>query len=182
VVDARRCLAWLVQAPGPFPAEHRVALGDRIYGCDDCQEVCPPNRRDERARPAPAVGEGAQPWVDLVDLLAAADEQLLERHGRWYIPRRDPRYLRRNALVALGNVADPDRAEVVACLRTYLAHADPLLRGHAVWAARRLGLDHLVASAGLTSGDGCLDPGLRDELALAVPARPDLDARHGDGR
>ena len=45
VVDANRCLAWLVQRPGPFPAEHRAALHDRIYGCDDCQEVCPPNRR-----------------------------------------------------------------------------------------------------------------------------------------
>src|SRR4051794_6172119 len=45
VVDARRCLAWLLQADGPFPVEFRAALGDRIYGCDDCQEVCPPNRR-----------------------------------------------------------------------------------------------------------------------------------------
>ena len=45
VVDARRCLAWLLQVEGAFPREHRVALGDRLYGCDDCQEVCPPNRR-----------------------------------------------------------------------------------------------------------------------------------------
>ena len=44
VLDARRCLAWLLQAPGVFPFEYRVALGGRIYGCDDCQEVCPPNR------------------------------------------------------------------------------------------------------------------------------------------
>src|SRR5438105_6711215 len=48
VVDARRCLAWLVQQPGSFPVELRAALGDRIYGCDDCQEVCPPNHRAER--------------------------------------------------------------------------------------------------------------------------------------
>ena len=48
-LDARRCLAWLVQAPGVFPREHRVALGDRLYGCDDCQTVCPVNR----ARPPP---------------------------------------------------------------------------------------------------------------------------------
>src|SRR5205807_8136934 len=44
VLDARRCLAHLVQAPGAFPVEFREALGDRLYGCDDCQEVCPPNR------------------------------------------------------------------------------------------------------------------------------------------
>ena len=43
VVDARRCLAWLVQRPGTFPEEYRTALGDRFYGCDDCQEACPPS-------------------------------------------------------------------------------------------------------------------------------------------
>ncbi|HEY2332429.1 MAG TPA: tRNA epoxyqueuosine(34) reductase QueG, partial [Acidimicrobiales bacterium] len=58
VVDARRCLAWLVQAAGPFPVEHRAALGDRIYGCDDCQEVCPPNRAADRHRPVPPDGQG----------------------------------------------------------------------------------------------------------------------------
>ena len=115
VVDARRCLAWLLQVEGPFPPEHRVALGDRLYGCDDCQEVCPPNRRLDRGRsagqgPTPA-GERAQATVDVLDLLAASDDDLLARHGRWYIPRRQPRYLRRNALVVLGNVGDPaDRA------------------------------------------------------------------------
>ena len=44
VVDARRCIAWLVQSDGMIPAELREAIGDRLYGCDECQEVCPPNR------------------------------------------------------------------------------------------------------------------------------------------
>ncbi len=63
VLDARRCLAWLVQAPGVFPAEYRVALGDRIYGCDECQEVCPVNRGPPsrgpaaRAEPSPRRGD-----------------------------------------------------------------------------------------------------------------------------
>src|SRR5690606_1907168 len=98
VVDARRCLAWLVQAPGRFPPSFRAALGDRIYGCDDCQEVCPPNRLVDRRDPPPG-GDDQQAWVDLVDLLDADDDELLRRHGRWYVPRRQPRYLRRNALV-----------------------------------------------------------------------------------
>ena len=59
VVDARRCLAWLLQATGRSRAEHRVALGDRIYGCDDCQEVCPPNRRLDRAARHRAAGAEA---------------------------------------------------------------------------------------------------------------------------
>ncbi len=63
VIDARRCLAWLVQATGEFPVEHREALGDRIYGCDDCQDVCPVNRRSAARRP-PAEDD-ARDRVDL---------------------------------------------------------------------------------------------------------------------
>ena len=173
VVDARRCLAWLLQVEGPFPPEHRVALGDRLYGCDDCQEVCPPNRRLDRGRaagqgPTPA-GERAQATVDVLDLLAASDDDLMARHGRWYIPRRQPRYLRRNALVVLGNVGDPADARVAAALAAALAAGDPLVRAHAVWAARRLGRDDLVLAAGAAADD---DPLVRAELAAPVDPRP----------
>ncbi|MFO7280903.1 MAG: tRNA epoxyqueuosine(34) reductase QueG [Thermoanaerobacterales bacterium] len=167
VVDARRCLAWLLQVDGPFPREHRVALGDRLYGCDDCQEVCPPNRRADRADPPPAA-DGAEAVVDLLDLLAATDDKLLARHGRWYVPRREARYLRRNALVVLGNVADGRDARVAAALRRCLAWPDPLVRAHAVWAARRLGRDDLVDEAGLAADD---DPLVRAELATPVERR-----------
>lgn len=140
-VDARRCLAWLVQAPGEFPLEHREALHDRIYGCDDCQEVCPPNRLAPEAQPAGP----EEAWVPLVELLASDDAALLARFGRWYLAGRDPRWLRRNALVALGNVGDPDDPAVVGALARVLAGDDDLLRSHAVWAAERLGRADLVA-------------------------------------
>jgi epoxyqueuosine reductase len=139
VVDATRCLAWLVQAEGPFPEEHRVALGDRLYGCDDCQEVCPPNRVLDRTAPLPATADDeVEAWVSVLDLLAADDAELLDRHGRWYIPRREPRYLRRNALVVLGNVGDASDPDVVQTVERYLACDDELLREHAAWAAARL--------------------------------------------
>ncbi len=144
VIDANRCLAWLLQKPGIFPIEYRVALGDRLYGCDDCQEVCPPNVRFAAARPRPA---GAEPWVPIVELLATSDEQLLERHGRWYLPRREPRWLRRNALVILGNVGSADDPAVVETLVRYLDDTDPMLRAHAVWAAGRLGRIDLLPSS-----------------------------------
>jgi epoxyqueuosine reductase len=140
VVDARRCLAWLVEAPGSFPVEFREALGDRIYGCDDCQEVCPPNRVLDRRADAPDAEAGAQSEVDLVDLLALDDGALLAQYGRWYIAQRDPRHVRRNALVALGNVGDRSSPSVVATVRAYLASDDALLREHAEWAASRLGI------------------------------------------
>ena len=172
VVDARRCLAWLLQIEGPFPRKHRVALGDRLYGCDDCQEVCPPNRRSERHAAAPPAGEGAQPTVDLLDLLAAGDDELLDRHGRWYVPRRQARYLRRNALVVLGNVADPGDPRVVAALRRALADDDGLVRAHAVWAARRLSRDDLLPGGpGGLGGSDDPDPLVRDELTAPVEPR-----------
>ena len=136
VVDARRCLAWLVQQPGPFPLEYRAALGDRIYGCDDCQEVCPPNRMASRM--AAPRDSPVQAWVLLLELLSATDDELLARHGRWYIAGRDPRWLRRNALVALGNVGDRSDPRVTDALATFIAGPDPVLREHAIWAAQRL--------------------------------------------
>jgi epoxyqueuosine reductase len=160
VVDARRCLSWLLQAEGSFPLEHRVALGDRIYGCDDCQEVCPPNRR---ARPRSASGE-EQPWIELVALLDPDDAVVLAQAGRWYIPKRDVRYVRRNALVVLGNVGDPADPETAALLARYLGDPDPMLRGHAVWAARRLGREDLLGPLEQET-----DPTVRAERLVALP-------------
>ncbi|MDZ7673700.1 MAG: tRNA epoxyqueuosine(34) reductase QueG [Acidimicrobiales bacterium] len=182
IIDGRRCLAWLVQDTGVFPRAHRVALGDRLYGCDDCQDACPPGRRsvagaeDGPAEDGPAgdvpVEIGRRPpdaWVEVIDLLARTDDELLDRFGRWYIPRREPRYLRRNALVIIGNVGDPDQRRVRDALDGALAGDDPLLRAHAVWACARLGLTERVdAAAG--------DPSalVRAEVALApsVPRAP----------
>ena len=147
VVDARRCLAWLVQATGDFPEEFREALGDRLYGCDDCQEVCPPNRRlGERAEP------GVDARVDVLDLLGASDEELMSRYGRWYVPARDPRYLRRNGLVVLGNIGDRSDSAVVGILERYMRHDDGMLARHAVWAARRLGIRTVVENSAAVTG------------------------------
>jgi epoxyqueuosine reductase len=142
VIDARRCLAWLVQDEGIFPVEYRAALGDRIYGCDECQDVCPPNQIRQR-RPSNAGAAGA--WVPLLDLLEADDSEILDRYGRWYIPKREPNYLRRNALLALAN-AEQHRAtpRTGAVIETHLRHRSAMVRAHAVWAARALGLAHLL--------------------------------------
>ena len=137
VLDARRCLAWLVQAPGDIPEDLRAAMGDRIYGCDDCQDVCPVNRRAGADAVPPAEAD-AEPRVDLLALLDADDETLLAAHGRWYVPRRDPRYLRRNALVALGNQARADDRAAIAVLDRYAEGEDELLARHARWARERV--------------------------------------------
>jgi epoxyqueuosine reductase len=170
VLDARRCLAWLLQAPGVFPAEHRVALGDRLYGCDDCQEVCPVNIKAAHRSPPPAVDRQDQPTADLLDLLGATDEELLETYGRWYIPERQPRYLRRNALVVLGNTADGHDPRVVGALREALRADDVILRAHATWAAARLGRRDLLQDVANDS-----DPTVQAELVAAH--RSDFESR-----
>jgi len=170
VVDARKCLAWLLQRPGIMAREYRVALGDRLYGCDDCQEVCPPTVRLGGGHLAPAVADGTevQAWVPLLDLLDMADADIMERYGRWYIHRRDPRWLRRNALVVLGNIGDGTDERTIATLARFLEpHGDPMLLAHAVWTAARLGRRDLLATlvdAHVTDPD-VTDPDVADELA-----------------
>lgn len=149
VVDARRCLAWLLQAPGSFPVEFREALGDRIYGCDTCQEVCPPNRavelRSRRTEPWPLENDPGT-WVDACELLELSDDQLLERVGRWYIADRDPAVVRRNLLVVLGNSGRGENPDVAHIVLRYVDHPNAVLAEHATWAAVALGLDNRVES------------------------------------
>ncbi len=147
VIDANKCLAWLLQKPGVFDRNYRIALGDRIYGCDDCQEVCPPTIRfEKRSGISPVAMSIKQPsaWVSVEKILTSDDWLLINEFGAWYIANRDPKWLRRNALIILGNIGDANDLLVVDLLKQYLHHPDPLLRVHAVWAASRLGLDHLI--------------------------------------
>ena len=177
VIDARRCLAWLVQKPGIFPREFRVALGDRLYGCDDCQTSCPPTVRlhsRHHARIAPSAGPGA--FVDVIELLNESNESLLEKYGSWYLADRDPRWLRRNGLIILGNIAPVDisarensvMSPVEQVLRRYLGDIDPMLRLHALWAAVRLGRRDLVESLAVDA-----DESVRDEYSQidSIPVR-----------
>ncbi len=179
VLDGRRCIGWLVQAAEPIPMEFRVAVGDRIYGCDICQEVCPPNRVALRRRPLGGKSAGTgedqntddgDASVDVWWLLDASDEQLLDRYGRWYLANRDPDVLRRTALVIVGNTADPGHPALRPLLGRYLSCGRPLLVAHAIWAARRLGLDDLLAPFDPES-DPHLGPDLRAELEASVEVR-----------
>jgi epoxyqueuosine reductase len=135
VLDSTRCLSYWTQAPAAIPEPYREELGDQVYGCDICQEVCPWNRGVELRRAHEPMPADAEPFVSLVDWLEADTEALVRRYDRLYVPRNDARYLRRNALVALGNTGAPEHAPLVD---RYVEDADPLVREHAAWAAERL--------------------------------------------
>jgi epoxyqueuosine reductase len=132
VLDSTRCLSYWTQSRAPIPIEYRAPLGDRVYGCDICQDVCPWNRGVEKRRAGETHGEA---FVSLVDWLEADDADLRARYDRLYVPRNDPRFLRRNALVAAGNAGGEHER---AAIKSYTDSEDDLLREHALWALRRI--------------------------------------------
>ena len=134
-LDATRCLSYWTQAPAPVPVEYRAELGASVYGCDICQDVCPWNRGVEKRRAGIHPPDDAEPAVSLLDWLEGDGEELVARYDRLYVPRNDPRWLRRNALVAAGNVGGDLERKAVA---TYANGDDELLREHARWALARI--------------------------------------------
>jgi epoxyqueuosine reductase len=135
-VDATKCLSYWTQAPAAIPDEYRAELGAQVYGCDICQDVCPWNRGVEKRREGQAPPAGATPHVSLVEWLAGDGDALIRRYERLYVPKNDPRYLRRNALVALGNSGGSDEERRLA--GRYAAADDELVRDHAEWALARM--------------------------------------------
>ena len=135
VLDSTKCLSYWTQAPEPIPEGYRAELGDSVYGCDICQDVCPWNRGIERRRQDVAPPADATPVVSLVDWLDRAGDELVAEVDRLYVPRNDARWLRRNALVAAGNVGTP---ELVPAVERYVGDDDPMLHETAVWALERL--------------------------------------------
>jgi epoxyqueuosine reductase len=131
-LDATRCLSYWSQAPAPMPVEYREAMGAQVYGCDICQDVCPWNRGVEKRRADEQPGEA---HVSLLEWLTLDPGELRRRYDRLYVPRNDGRWLRRNALVAAGNVGGEAELPVVASLAE---DEDEVLREHAEWALERM--------------------------------------------
>jgi epoxyqueuosine reductase len=134
-LDARRCISYLtIEHDGPIPEPLRPKMGRWVFGCDDCQEVCPHNGQpmsqesDFEAR----VGNA---WLDLPWILDVGDEELVERFRGSPIRRACPIRIRRNAAVVLGNLGD-DSARPV--LLKAANHTSAVVREHAAWALDRL--------------------------------------------
>ena len=135
VLDATRCLSYWTQAPHPVPDAYREELGAQVYGCDICQEVCPWNRGVEKRRAGEPLPADARPTVSLADWLARDGGDLVAELDRLYVPRNDARWLRRNALIGLGNVGRPQDA---AAAEAYAEGGDELLAETAGWALARI--------------------------------------------
>jgi epoxyqueuosine reductase len=176
VLDARLCISYLtIENRGPIPAHLRRPMGNRVFGCDDCQEVCPWNRF---ARAATLQRE----FSPRQELRAAALAPLLGlSEGEFKEMFRDSPILRakragfaRNVAVALGNCGDP---ATVPALRTALEDPQPLVRGHAAWA-----LGEIASKQSVDALTACLeterDPEVRAEAAQALRRAISRRARH----
>jgi epoxyqueuosine reductase len=136
ILDARKCISYLtIELKGAIPPELRPGMGDWLFGCDICQEVCPWNRR------APLATEPAlQPRADLeaidpVELLTLSEEEFRHRFRGTALMRPKRRGLLRNACIILGNRGDP---AALPALQRALADSEPLVRDAAAWAIERI--------------------------------------------
>ncbi len=135
VLDANKCLSYWTQSRRSIPEDYRPDFAGQAYGCDICQDVCPWNRSAEKRGDRPDASPDAEPFVDLRVWLTAADTELRERYDRLYFPRNDPRFLRRNAIVAAGAGREVDLKPLV---EAFAAGEDAFLAEHAEWALSNL--------------------------------------------
>jgi epoxyqueuosine reductase len=134
-LDSTKCLSYWSQAPAPIPETFRAEMGGVVYGCDICQDVCPWNRGVEKRRRGEAVPIDATPVVSLAEWLDRDPVELVEEFDRLYVPKNDGRWLRRNALIAAGNVAG---AALRPSIEREVASEDPVLADAASWALSRM--------------------------------------------
>jgi epoxyqueuosine reductase len=137
VLDARRCISYLtIELKGWIPRHLRPLMGDHIFGCDICQEVCPYN---VKTKPTSETGYRPRPGLhapDLIPLLSLSREEFRKRFHGSPIMRAKRRGFLRNVAVALGNIRS---FEAVPALVRALGDEEPLVRGHAAWALGRIG-------------------------------------------
>jgi epoxyqueuosine reductase len=135
-LDARRCISYLtIEHPGPIPEEFRVAIGNRIYGCDDCLEVCPWNRFASASREMAFQARQPVFSMRLRDYLALDEEGFRRLFRKSPIKRIKRERMLRNVCVALGNVGD---SEDLAALEKAAQEEGELIAEHACWAIERI--------------------------------------------
>ena len=166
-IDARRCISYLtIELKGAIPHELRPQMGDWVFGCDICQEVCPWN-----VRFAPEKGEEAfaprldVPWVDLEKELALTQEDFNAKFKGSPVKRPKRRGYLRNVAVALGNSGNEQH--VPALEKSLKSDPEPLVRGHAAWALGQLGGEN-ARDALVQAKEGERDKQVLEEIDLAL--------------
>ena len=173
VIDAPRCISYLtIENRGAIPRSFRSLVGDWVFGCDICQEVCPVNRGVPGKSMAGLKRTGFS-WLGLVPLLSMSKEEFSASFRDSPIKRAKLAGMQRNACVALGNVGD---ARAAPALGNALLEGSPMVRAHAAWALGRIGdraAGRFLEEAALNE----VDPTVREEIEAA---RADMGARQAE--
>jgi len=160
-LDARRCISYLtIEHRSPIPRRFRKAIGNRIYGCDDCLAVCPWNKFAMRAGEAKLRANANNVLPDLADLLALSDAAFRSRFAGSPVKRIGRDRFLRNVLIAAGNSG---AARLLPAVERLLTDRSPLVRGAAVWAARQLADESRLKALTTAHLPGESDRDVRDE-------------------
>jgi len=161
-LDARRCISYLtIEHKGPIPREFRAAMGNRIYGCDDCLAVCPWNKFASLGHEAKLATRDTLRAPSLAELARLDDTQFRTLFAKTSVKRTGRDRFLRNVLIAIGNCGDASLASEAERL---LDDASPLVRGAAVWALGQLLPRESFAA--LRKPDS--DDGVQDEWVAAL--------------
>ncbi|MET0278061.1 MAG: tRNA epoxyqueuosine(34) reductase QueG, partial [Pseudorhodoplanes sp.] len=160
-LDPRRCISYLtIEHKGPIPRELRAAMGNRIYGCDDCLAGCPWNKFAQEGREAKLHARETLQAPGLADLVELDDAQFRTLFRKSPVKRTGRDRFVRNVMIAIGNSGDPS---LVPQAKARLADGSSLIRGAAVWALSRLMNDEEFQAAAQVHLDRETDPEVRDE-------------------
>ena len=176
VLDSNRCISYLtIELKGAIPRPYREKMGDWIYGCDICQEVCPWNRKQARPTAEPSLKARAGLDAPELDELLSMDQTAFSRRFRGSpIKRARRRGLLRNAAVALGNRGT---AVDIPVLTAALSDGEPLVRSHAAWALGRIGGPDARRALSEAAGSET-DETVREEIGMALD---EIDVADGPG-
>ncbi len=159
-LDARRCISYLtIESKGPIPHEFRKAIGNRIYGCDDCLSICPWNKFAQTGREARLAARDELRAPALADLARLDDAAFRAHFSKSPVKRIGRDRFVRNVLIAIGNSGDVTLAQAAEGL---LCDDSPLVRGAAVWA-----LSQLVGQGNFTTLAARMVPSETDESVRA---------------
>ena len=175
VIDNRKCISFLtIELRGDIPRHLRPLVGDWVFGCDICQEVCPVNRKAIPSRQPDFQKRHDFDAPELIPLLALDDDDFRERFNGSPIRRAKRTGLQRNVCVALGNIGDPT---AVPALTRALQGQDAMVRSHAAWALGRIGGPEAVdaLTRALRSED---DAEVRSEVESALADAGGTGAEH----
>ncbi|BCJ86972.1 tRNA epoxyqueuosine(34) reductase QueG [Effusibacillus dendaii] len=134
--DSSRCLSYITQMKGFVPEEFRSKFGTRIWGCDTCQAVCPANKEKQAAVHESFLPEQDLSFPDLLEILNLSNREFKRIYGKTAAAWRGLTVVKRNAIIALGNIRD---VRAVPKLIELLADNRPEIRGTAAWALGRIG-------------------------------------------